>query len=116
MRVLALLICAALLGFEFPAHAANVVGTKAEAVAMVKRVQAESKQRGPIATFKDISDKSDKAYHDRDLYPFAYDMKGECVAHGGPDRQEPHWSQGPGRQVPHQGNGGAGQRARPRLG
>ena len=47
-------------------------GTKEEAVAMVKRVQAQFKKDGAEVTFKDVSDKSTKAYHDRDLYPFIY--------------------------------------------
>ena len=68
-----------------PALAAEF-GTKDEAVAMVKRVQEQFKKDGPEATFKAVSDKSTKAYHDRDLYPFIYfregDKKGVCVAHG----------------------------------
>jgi cytochrome c len=57
-------------------------GTKEEAVAMVKRVEAMFAKDGPEATFKAVSDKSNTAFHDRDLYPFIYDMKGTCVAHG----------------------------------
>jgi cytochrome c len=68
----------AMIGF---ARADNF-GTKAEAVAMVKLVQEQFKKDGPDLTFKAISDKSVKEYHDRDLYPFVYDMKGICVAHG----------------------------------
>ena len=64
-----------------PASAAEF-GSKDEAVAMVKRVQAEFKKDGPAVTFKDVSDKSTKDYHDRDLYPFIYDLEGKCVAHG----------------------------------
>jgi cytochrome c len=68
-----------------PATAAQF-GTKDEAVAMVKRVQAQFKKDGPELTFKAVSDKSVKEYHDRDLYPFIYEMnapkKGVCVAHG----------------------------------
>ena len=68
-----------------PAMAAEF-GTKEEAVAMVKRVQEQFKKDGPELTFKAVSDKSVKAYHDRDLYPFIYDMrganKGLNVAHG----------------------------------
>jgi cytochrome c len=68
-----------------PAMAAEF-GTKAEAIAMVKRVQEQFKKDGPEATFKAVSDKSIKEYHDRDLYPFIYfrdgDKKGLCVAHG----------------------------------
>lgn len=68
-----------------PAMAAEF-GTKEEAVAMVKRVQAQFKKDGPEMTFKAVSDKTTKAYHDRDLYPFIYHLtgaqKGVNVAHG----------------------------------
>jgi cytochrome c len=57
-------------------------GTKDEAVAMVKRVQDDFKKDGPEMTFKAVSDKSTKEFHDRDLYPFIYDLNGVCVAHG----------------------------------
>jgi signal transduction histidine kinase len=65
-----------------PSASAAEFGTRDEAVAMVKRVQAMFKKDGPAATFKAVSDKSVKSFHDRDLYPFIYDMKGTCVAHG----------------------------------
>jgi signal transduction histidine kinase len=61
---------------------ASEYGTRDEAVAMVKRVQAMFVKDGPDATFKAVSDKSVGDFHDRDLYPFIYDMKGTCVAHG----------------------------------
>ena len=57
-------------------------GTKEEAIAMVKRIQEQFKKEGPEITFKDVSDKSVKEYHDRDLYPFIYELKGVNVAHG----------------------------------
>jgi signal transduction histidine kinase len=81
MRILAFLVFAALITIASPATAAEF-GSKDEAVAMVKRVQAEFKKAGPEATFKEVSDKSVKDFHDRDLYPFIYDMSGLCVAHG----------------------------------
>jgi hypothetical protein len=65
-----------------PARGAPEFGSKAEAVAMVKRVQDMFKKDGAKATFKAVSDKSTKEFHDRDLYPFVYNMKGVCVAHG----------------------------------
>lgn len=75
----------AFLTFASPASAAEF-GTKAEAVAMVKLVQAQFKKEGVEATFKDVSDKTVKAYHDRDLYPFIYHANGPKlgvnVAHG----------------------------------
>jgi signal transduction histidine kinase len=57
-------------------------GTKEEAIAMVKRIQEQFKKDGPELTFKAVSDKSIKEFHDRDLYPFIYEMKGVNVAHG----------------------------------
>ena len=81
MRFFALIVCAALVTMASPVSAAEF-GTKDEAVAMVKRVQAEFKKDGPAATFKAVSDKAVAEYHDRDLYPFIYDMSGKCVAHG----------------------------------
>jgi cytochrome c len=57
-------------------------GSKDEAVAMVKRVQDMFKKDGAEATFKAVSDPSTKDLHDRDLYPFIYDLTGVSVAHG----------------------------------
>jgi cytochrome c len=57
-------------------------GTKEEAIAMVKRIQEQFKKEGPELTFKAVSDKSVKDFHDRDLYPFIYELKGVNVAHG----------------------------------
>ena len=37
---------------------------------------------GPEATFKAVTDQSTRAFHDRDLYPFIYDLNGVNVAHG----------------------------------
>ncbi len=84
VRYLVALSIAALMLFA-PAVAAEF-GTKDEAIAMVKRVQEQFKKDGAEVTFKAVSDKSVKEYHDRDLYPFIYDMrganKGLNVAHG----------------------------------
>jgi signal transduction histidine kinase len=80
MRFIALFVFA--LFAISPVYAAAEFGSKAEAVAMVKRVQDMFKKDGPQATFKSVSDKSTTEFHDRDLYPFIYDMKGICVAHG----------------------------------
>ncbi len=74
-----LILCCSVMAL--PARAAEF-GTKAEAVAMVKRVQAKFKAEGAEATFKAVSDKSVAEFHDRDLYPFIYDMEGLNVAHG----------------------------------
>jgi signal transduction histidine kinase len=66
-----------------PLHAApSEHGSKAEAVAMVKRVQEMFKKDGADATFKAVDDPSNKEFHDRDLYAYIYNLSGLCVAHG----------------------------------
>ncbi len=80
-RFLVGIVAATLVMFASMAVAAEF-GSKGEAVAMVKRVQAKFKKDGAEATFKSVSDKETKEFHDRDLYPFIYDMNGLNVAHG----------------------------------
>lgn len=60
---------------------AGEFGTRAEAIAMVKRVQDKFKKDGAQATFASVN-QQDPAFHDRDLYPFIYDLDGVNVAHG----------------------------------
>ena len=81
MRSTLLMLLVSLSAWAWPAGAAEF-GTKEEAVAMVKRVQAKFKAEGAETTFKAVSDKSVPEFHDRDLYPFIYDMNGLNVAHG----------------------------------
>ena len=81
IRTFAAVTMVTLLALACPASAAEY-GTKDEAVAMVKRVQDMFAKDGTDATFKAVSDKSTAEFHDRDLYPFVYDMNGICVAHG----------------------------------
>jgi signal transduction histidine kinase len=64
-----------------PSAQSAELGTRDEAVAMVKRVQEKFKKDGPDATFSSITEKAAE-FHDRDLYAFAYDMNGVNVAHG----------------------------------
>jgi cytochrome c len=61
---------------------AGEYGSRDEAVAMVKRVEDMFASAGAESTFKAVSDKSVATFHDRDLYPFIYDLSGRCVAHG----------------------------------
>jgi cytochrome c len=61
---------------------ASEFGTREEAVAMVKRVHDKFRKDGADATFKAVIDQSTKEFHDRDLYPFIYDLTGLNVAHG----------------------------------
>jgi signal transduction histidine kinase len=77
-------LAAVLLATLLAAHpsTATEFGSRDEAVAMVQRVQKMFADAGPEATFKAINDKSTTAFHDRDLYPFVYDLKGVNVAHG----------------------------------
>jgi len=81
VRVLAAITMAIATLLAVSASAAEF-GTKDEAVAMVKHVQTMFAKDGADATFKAVSDKSVAEFHDRDLYPFVYDMNGNCVAHG----------------------------------
>ncbi len=75
---LAIFFAAALM---MPSAQAAEFGTRDEAVAMVKRVQEKFKKDGRDATFKAITEQAAE-FHDRDLYPFVYDLNGVCVAHG----------------------------------
>lgn len=79
-------VFAAFAAIAFLVHAsvasAGEFGTKDEAVAMVKRVEDMFAKAGADSTFKAVSDKSTASFHDRDLYPFIYDLSGRCVAHG----------------------------------
>jgi len=75
-------ISIAVLTMVGPAAFAAEFGTKEEAVAMVKRVQDKFKKDGAEQAFKAVTDKSSAEFHDRDLYPFIYDMSGVCVSHG----------------------------------
>jgi cytochrome c len=81
VRLVALIVSVALFA-SAPAFAEEGFGTKAEAVAMVQRAQDMFRKDGPEATFAAISDKSNKAFHDRDLYAFVYNLVGLNVAHG----------------------------------
>jgi cytochrome c len=81
VRALAAMTMLATLTFACPASATEY-GSKDEAVAMVKRVEAMFSKDGADATFKAVSDKTVAEFHDRDLYPFVYDMNGNCLAHG----------------------------------
>jgi cytochrome c len=55
-------------------------GSRDQAVAMVKRVEAMFQKDGADATFKAVTART---FNDRDLYPFVYTLDGtDCVAHG----------------------------------
>ncbi|WP_268956898.1 cache domain-containing protein [Roseibium aggregatum] len=65
----------------FLSHASEY-GTKQEAVDMVKRVVERFDRDGGEKTFAAVTDQSTPEFHDRDLYPFIYDLNGVNVAHG----------------------------------
>ncbi len=56
-------------------------GTKAEAEAMVKKAVAYYKANGKAKALTEFSNPKGQ-FVDRDLYIFAYDLNGKCVAHG----------------------------------
>jgi cytochrome c len=64
-----------------PSAQSAELGTRDEAVTIVKRVQEKFKKDGPDATFKAITEE-DAEFHNLDLYAFVYDMNGVSVAHG----------------------------------
>jgi uncharacterized protein len=83
MRHIRIALAVALILAVFPLSSpAAEFGTKEEAVAMVKRVQAKVKKDGLEATFKAITEGA-KEFRDRDLYPYMLDFDGNDPAHGG---------------------------------
>lgn len=60
---------------------AGDVGTKDEAVAMVKKAVEYIKANGNDKAFEEFSNPKGK-FVDRDLYVVVYDMNGKCLAHG----------------------------------
>jgi signal transduction histidine kinase len=81
MRDLGLALCLAL-SLCVSSADAREFGSREEAVAMVKRVQEMFAREGAEATFRAVSDHAYAPFHDRDLYPFVYDLNGINVAHG----------------------------------
>lgn len=80
-RTIMSLAIGALIAVATPARAMEL-GTRTEAVAMVKRVHVKFQSEGPDATFKAVMDNSNKEFRDRDLYPFIYTLEGVIVATG----------------------------------
>lgn len=81
MKKLAALV--GLLVLAWGVHGAPAVdkGTKAEAVAMVKKAVAYLKANGREKALAEFNNPKGQ-FHDRDLYVFAGDMQGHCLAHG----------------------------------
>jgi uncharacterized protein len=76
------LLATSLFATSVPLHAAEF-GTRAEAVAMVQRVQEKFKKDGLQATFKAINDMAPE-FKDRDLFPFVQKLDGTQVVAIGP--------------------------------
>jgi cytochrome c len=70
----------------WPALAQSEFGTRAEAKIMVDAAVEHLRKVGPEQAFKDFTDKSNKAWQNKDLYVFAYTMEGVNVAHGANER------------------------------
>ncbi|MFZ6749034.1 cache domain-containing protein [Undibacterium sp. Ren11W] len=62
--------------------AASERGSEAEAQEMVKKAVALVKSAGPEKAYKVFTEHPDGAFKDRDLYVFAYDFEGNCLAQG----------------------------------
>nr|WP_315399214.1 cache domain-containing protein [uncultured Duganella sp.] len=81
MKILVRTVALGLLAMSASAFAADK-GSKDEAVAMVKRAVALIKSDGKEKAFAAISDSTNTAFHDRDLYVYVYDLNGVALAHG----------------------------------
>ena len=63
------------------AAAAQDRATLDEAKVMAEQAAAHVKKVGPEQAFKDFNEQG-STWKKKDLYVFAYNMKGDCVAHG----------------------------------
>jgi len=79
--MMVLLVTGWVLIFGLNTLLAAVVGTKDEAVAMVKKAIGFLKTNGPEKAYAEISNPKGQ-FIDRDLYVVVYDMNGKCLAHG----------------------------------
>lgn len=83
MRILLRWIVAAIAVLGLSAAALSQErGSRDEARAMVDAAVEHLKKVGPEQAFKDFTDKSNPAWHKKDLYVFAYTSQGVNVAHG----------------------------------
>jgi len=57
-------------------------GTEAEAQEMVKKAVALVKSGGPEKAYKIFTEHTDGAFKEKDLYVFAYNFDGTCIAQG----------------------------------
>lgn len=66
---------------SFTAQAADRASAD-QAIAMTRKAVAYLKANGSGKAFADFANPANTDFHDRDLYIYVYDMKGNCVAHG----------------------------------
>lgn len=81
-----LALCACIAAFGNAPALAEERGTREEAYAMVDAAIAHVRKVGPTQAFRDFTDKSNKMWHRKDLYVFAYTMEGVNVGHGANER------------------------------
>jgi len=74
------ILVACALALAAPAAFAQERGTREEAKAMAEAAAAHVKKVGAEKAFKDFN--TDKAWVRKDLYVVAFDMVGNCLAHG----------------------------------
>jgi signal transduction histidine kinase len=82
MHVASTLVIALQMVVSTSAFAASERGSEAEAQAMVKQAVAMVKSAGPEKAYKAFTEHPEGAFKDRDLYVFAYDFQGNCLAQG----------------------------------
>jgi cytochrome c len=80
-RMLAVLVIGCVLSAGAGVAAAADMGTKDEAVAMVKKAVGFIKANGAEKAYAEFSNPKGQ-FVDRDLYIAVYDMNGKCLAHG----------------------------------
>jgi cytochrome c len=80
-RMLAVLVIGCVLAAGAGVAAAADMGTKDEAVAMVKKAVDFIKANGADKAYAEFSNPKGQ-FVDRDLYIAVYDMSGKCLAHG----------------------------------
>lgn len=81
-RMASIVVAAVLLAAPTISMASATHGTADEAKAMVEKAVAYLNANGSAKAFPVFDDKSNKEFHDRDLYIFVRNMDGNTVAHG----------------------------------
>jgi cytochrome c len=68
------------------AASAQEKATLDEAKILAEQAASHVKKVGADLAFKDFNDKTNATWRKKDLYVFAYNMNGDCVAHGANDQ------------------------------